>query len=195
MEKRVLVPVADGVEEMEAITIVDVLRRAGAIVTIASVNDIQITASKGVRIIADTTIHQCMDKQYDLIVLPGGIPGCENLRDSEDLTILLKQQAEAEKYYGAICASPAVVLNHHGLLKSRYATCHPAFVNLMDNTDQVDSIVVVDHNCVTSRGAGTALAFSLKLVELLYSRQTAKEVAGPMVAILDQHEQGSLGTN
>ena len=177
MEKKVLVPVAQGTEEMEAITIIDVLRRAGANVIIASVDDIHIKASGGIEFKANRLIKDCMDEEFDLIVLPGGIPGAHNLRDSKELEILLKKQAAQQKYYAAICASPAVVLHHHGLVTPGKVTCHPGFGKMIDNGNIVESKVVVDGNCITSRGAGTACDFALKLVELLYSKEKAKGVA------------------
>ena len=179
--RKVLVPVADGSEEVEAVTIIDILRRAGADVTVASVDVLQITTSRNVRIIADCLIGECINEEYDLVALPGGIPGAEHLRDSQDLTDILHKQHKSGRLYGAICASPAVVLHYHGLLKSRCATTHPYFVELLDNRVCVESRVVVDGNCVTSRGVGTALEFALQLVELLYGRKTRNEVADPLV--------------
>jgi 4-methyl-5(b-hydroxyethyl)-thiazole monophosphate biosynthesis len=182
MEKTVLVPVADGTEELEAVAIIDVLRRAGAYVTVASVSgNRRITASRGVVIEADDLIERCVGKDYDLVVLPGGIPGAEHLRDSAALTGLLKRQRERGGLYGAICASPAVVLEHHGLLDGRRATCHPGFAERLTNQDPIDSRVVVDGNCLTSRGPGTAVEFALALVERLYGRGKREEVADPMV--------------
>jgi 4-methyl-5(b-hydroxyethyl)-thiazole monophosphate biosynthesis len=181
MAVKVLVPLADGTEEIEAVCIVDVMRRAGASVTVASVDALQVTASRGVKLVADVLIDECADTRYDLIALPGGMPGAEHLRDSAALEGLLRRQREAGRFYGAICASPAVVLHHHGLLRGRRATCHPAFVDQLGNTEAVDSRVVVDGPCVTSRGPGTALEFALKLVEILFGEEKAREVAGPML--------------
>ncbi len=181
MGKKVLVPIADGSEEIEAVSIIDVLRRAGAHVTVASVGRMQITASRGVKIVADCLIADCTHIDYDLIALPGGIPGAEHLRDSEVLTKMLKKQKEKGRLYAAICASPAVVLMHHGLLGSLEATCHPFFADQIENHAAMESNVVVDGACITSRGPGTALAFALKLVELLYGKGKADETAQPMV--------------
>jgi 4-methyl-5(b-hydroxyethyl)-thiazole monophosphate biosynthesis len=181
MEKKVLVPVADGTEELEAVAIVDVLRRAGAAVTMASVGgNLQITASRGVVILADTLIEACVDEDYDLVVLPGGIPGAQHLRDSDLLTALLKRQRDASRLYGAICASPAIVLEHHGLLEGRQATCHPGFVEQLSDKGRIESRVVEDGNCLTSRGAGTAVEFGLALVERLYGRDKREEVAASL---------------
>jgi 4-methyl-5(b-hydroxyethyl)-thiazole monophosphate biosynthesis len=182
MSKKVLVPIADGSEDIEAVCIIDVLRRAEADVTVASVSgELQITASRGTRIVADKGIAECVDEIYDLIALPGGLPGAENLRDSAEMTDMLKRQKREGRFYGAICASPAVVFQHHGLLESRLATCHPSFVGELENKKMVESRVVVDGTCITSRAPGTAIEFALKLVEMLYGREKADEVALPMV--------------
>jgi 4-methyl-5(b-hydroxyethyl)-thiazole monophosphate biosynthesis len=182
MAKNVLVPIADGTEEIEAVCIIDVLRRAGARVTVASVDGLQVTASRGVKLVADKLLADCVEETYDLIVLPGGMPGAEHLRDSEELTKMLKQQKEEGRLYAAICASPAVVFKHHNLIDDRQATCHPAFMERLDKAQAVEERVVVDGTCVTSRAPGTAIEFALKLVELLYGEEKTQKVAGPMLA-------------
>ncbi|WIO74417.1 DJ-1/PfpI family protein [Porticoccaceae bacterium LTM1] len=185
MSKRVLIPAADGSEDMELVTLVDVLRRAGAEVTVASVMENgrqQITASRGTVITTDSHIQGCTASEWDLIAVPGGIPGAEHLRDSQELTSLLKKQAADNKPYAAICAAPAVVLAHHGLLKNRKATGHPAYQQMEGVNVDNQSRVVVDGNCVTSQGAGTALEFALVLVEMLYDSRKRGEVGEPMVA-------------
>ncbi len=181
MSKKVLVPIANGTEEIEAVCIIDVLRRAGASVTVASVDTLQVTASRGVKLVADRLIANCVNETYDLIALPGGMPGAEHLRNSKDLEKLLKVQQQKGRFYAAICASPVVVLQHHGLLERRRATCHPSFIHQLENTDAIETRVVVDGTCITSRGPGTAIEFALKLVELLYDQQKAKEIAQHMV--------------
>ena len=186
MEKRILVPIADGIEMIEALSIVDVFRRAGAIVDLASVNDLVITSSHNVKITADLLIEECVGRRYDLVALPGGIPGAENLRNSKVLIDILKQQNEAGKLYGAICASPAVVLEHHGLLQGKKAVGHPMFVAELSNLADTAENVVVDKNCITSRGAGTAVDFSLELLGMVMGEEKKKEVAGGMVASLEK---------
>jgi len=185
MEKRVLVPIADGSEEIEAVTIIDGLRRAGAKVTVASVDHLQITASRGVRITADCLIEDCVDQFYDLIALPGGMPGAEHLRDDPILKELLLKGYDAGCLCAAICAAPAVVLLPLGMLKNRSATCHPSFWDLLKNKQAMKKPVVVDGNCITSQGPGTALAFTLALIELLYDKQKRDTVAGPMMVSLE----------
>ena len=147
----------------------------------ASVGEKAVTCSRGVKIVADERLAECKAESFDLIALPGGIPGAENLRDSGDLAELLKAQADSGGFFGAICASPAVVLHAHGLLENRQATAHPGFVDQLHPNASLENRVVVDGNCVTSRGPGTALEFALKLVELLYDEEKAREVGEPMV--------------
>ncbi len=177
----VLVPIADGTEEIEAVCIIDVLRRAGVDVTVASVGALQVTASRGVKLVADCLIGDCRGKRYDLVVLPGGMPGAEYLRDSPALTEILKAQRQAGRWLGAICAAPAVVLNAHALLDGCRATAHPAFVDQLTDQSRAQERVVVDGRCVTSRGPGTALEFALQLVALICGDAKAREVAGPMM--------------
>jgi len=181
MTKRVLVPVADGIEEIEAVCIIDTLRRAGAEVTVAAVGERQITASRGVKIVADCLLADCESETYDLIALPGGMPGAEQLRDSDMLRRMLTSHVQQRRLYGAICAAPAVVLQHYGLLSGRCATCHPHFANHLDSPSGLQQRVVVDGLCVTSQGPGTALEFALALVEILFDKETAQTVADPMI--------------
>jgi len=184
MTKKVLVPVTDGTEELEAVAIIDILRRADIHVHVASTtNNRQVTCSRGVPIIADSLISDCRDEPFDMIALPGGIPGAQNLRDSEILTGMLIKQAESGGFYGAICASPAIILEHHGLLKNKQATCHPGFADQLQNRDSSRSLVVVDGNCITSRGAGTAIEFSLQLVEILMGDEKRKSVEGGLAMV------------
>ncbi len=181
MPKKVLVPIADGAEEIEAVCLIDTLRRAGAEVTVASVDKLQVTASRGVKLVADALIADCTAQTYDCIALPGGMPGAEHLRDSVELIEMLKKQRAAGRLYAAICASPAVALHPHGLLEGVKATCYPGFRNKLDRAHASDERVVVDGNCVTSQGPGTAIEFALKLVELLFGPTKAKEVGDPML--------------
>jgi 4-methyl-5(b-hydroxyethyl)-thiazole monophosphate biosynthesis len=110
------------------------------------------------------------------------MPGAEHLRDSKDLELILKQQKLGNRYYAAICASPAIVLQHHGLLDSIKATAYPDFANLLSNPDSTGINVVIDGSCITSRGPGTALEFSLKLVEVLCGKKKSDSVARAMLA-------------
>jgi protein deglycase len=183
MAKKVLVPIADGSEEIEAVCIIDTLRRAGAEVTVASVDKLQVTASRGVKLVADTLIADCAGRTYDCIALPGGMPGAEHLRDSAALIALLKQQKQTGRLYGAICAAPAVALYPHGLLEGVKATCYPAFQAKLNPAYVSTERVVVDGHCVTSQGPATAIEFALKLVELLLGPAKAQEVGSAMLVV------------
>ena len=181
MNKKVLVAVADGTEELEAIAIIDCLRRVGADVTIASVQKQQITTARKIKITADCLITDCVTKDYDLVVLPGGFPGAEHLRDSRELVEILKKQKESGRFYAAICASPAIVFEPHGLLTDKKATCYPAMAEKLKNKQAANQSVVVDGNCITSQGPGTALEFSLKLVEILFGSEKSQELSKAML--------------
>lgn len=181
MNKKILVPLANGFEMLEALSVVDVFRRAGVRVDMAAVGDnLQVTSSHEVRMFADKLLSECAEEDYDLIVLPGGIPGADNLKKSELLAELLKKQNRENKLYGAICASPAVVLEHHGLLDGKNATCHPLFVDQLSASEQADEHVVIDKNCVTSKGAGTSIEFGLELLGILMGEDVKKDVAKGM---------------
>lgn len=185
MTKQALVPIADGSEEIEAVTIIDVLRRAGVEVTVASVGvgkTKQITAARGTNIVADSFIADCADKAWDLIAVPGGIEGADHLASSEILDQLLRSQAQQGKFYAAICAAPAVVLGSKGLLADKTATSHPRFYqSLIAKEVDTESRVVVDGNCITSQGPGTAIDFALELVEQICGIVKREEVASPLV--------------
>merc|ERR1711988_380885 len=181
--KRVLVPIADGSEEIESVCIIDVLRRAGAEVVVASVMDSQtVVCSRKVKLVADAVLDDVKDQTFDAIVLPGGMPGAEHLRDSSTLVSMLKAQKAASRCYAAICASPAVVFQKHNLFDGvSEMTCHPNFTSSLPSTNSADKRVVVDGICITSGGPGTAIEFALKIVEQLFDRRKAEQVAKPML--------------
>jgi len=184
MNKKVLVPLAEGFEMIEALGVVDVFRRASVDVDTAAVGkNLQVTSSHQVIVTADKFIDDCKNEQYDLIVLPGGIPGAENLKKSDVLVEMLKKQNREEKLYGAICASPAVVLEHLGLLEGKEATCHPLFLDKLPSQKRGAEGVVIDKNCVTSRGAGTSIEFGLELLGLLLGEEKKNEVATQMAIV------------
>ncbi|CAN1271649.1 Protein DJ-1 homolog B [Linum perenne] len=180
--KKVLVPIADGTEPMEAVITIDVLRRAGADVTVASVGkELRVEAAHGVKIIADSLVSNCVDDVFDLIALPGGLGGAQAFSKSEKLVNLLKKQCESNLPYGAICASPALVLEPHGLLKGKKATAFPAMCEKLSDKSEIENRVVVDGNLITSRGPGTSMEFALAIVEKLFGRSKAMELAKTML--------------
>lgn len=175
--KKVLVPIGFGTEEMEAVIIIDVLRQAGAAVTVASVeSELEIEASGGMKLVADTLISSCSNEVFDLVALPGGMPGSVRLRDCEILRKITSRQAEEKRLYGAICAAPAVTLLPWGLLRRKQTTCHPAFTDKLPTFWAVKSNIQVSGELTTSRGPGTTFGFALALAEQLYGESVAKEV-------------------
>ena len=184
MTKKALVPIASGSEEIEVVTIIDILRRAGVEATIATCNlssGMEITAAQGTKIVAETSIDNCMNTEWDLIAVPGGVEGSNALAESESLTQLLQRQVTEGRFYAAICAAPALVLGSKGLLDNKTATCHPHFYQVIEAKKvDTESRVVVDGNCITSQGPGTAIEFALELVEQLCGIVKREEVASPL---------------
>lgn len=182
MSKRALVTVADGVEDLECVTLIDVLRRADVEVLVASVEERRmITCSRGTRLTADAMLVDVLAQDFDLIVLPGGMPGAQRLADFGPLAERVRKQARAGELFAAICAAPALALQGYGVLRQRRMTCYPAFSDRLSGCSFVDEAVVVDGNCITSQGPGTALAFALTLVEQLVGRGKRNEVAAAML--------------
>ena len=165
--KKVLVALAPGFEEIETITVVDILRRAGARVVLAATEEGAIEGSRGVSVLPDTLINQIDDTEFDLIVLPGGQPGTANLQKNEKVKTIIQNMHRSHKQVAAICAAPTV-LHSAGILKNSAATSHPSVRDQLSDIDYSEERVVVDGNIVTSRSPGTALEFALKLVEILF---------------------------
>ncbi|MBL4818327.1 MAG: DJ-1/PfpI family protein [Deltaproteobacteria bacterium] len=176
MTKSVLIPIADGNEEIEVVTLVDVLRRAGLNVTLASVSQKTILGAHKLAIGADQLIAECEANTYDGIFLPGGMPGASNLEQSAVLISMLKKQASAGKLYGALCASPAVALAPHGLLKGKKSTTYPGFESKLPDQTEASKPVVVDGNCITGQSPGTAQAFALAIVQAMLGEEQAKKI-------------------
>ncbi len=182
MPKTVLVPLAHGFEEIEAITIIDVLRRAGAEVAVVGLGGVGVQGSRGLRVLADMTIEDSRKTAFDLIALPGGMPGAANLAENPTLAALLKAQAERGGFIAAICAAPALVLEPLGLLAGRKATGYPSFADRMGQAQRQDAPVVQDGNLITGSGPGAAMAFALRLVQVLFGESKEQEVKKALLA-------------
>ncbi|CAM0876854.1 unnamed protein product [Alopecurus aequalis] len=194
--KKVLVPIAMGTEEMEAVILAGVLRRAGADVTLASVEDrLQVEASSGTSIVADKHIAACAHQVFDLVALPGGMPGSVRLRDNEILQTLTVTQAEEKRLYGAICAAPAVVLVPWGLHRGKKITCHPSFMGDLPTFRAVESNVQVSGELTTSRGPGTAFQFALSFVNQLFGPHAAEDMDSTLMAQIDAGLERSTEVN
>lgn len=184
MSKKILVPIANGTEECEAIIIIDLLRRAGAEVVIASINGDFITTAHGIKISPDKALKefQITDK-FDAIVLPGGGGGVENFLNCEHLLELLKHNHSAGNIIAAICAAP-LVLKHAGILSGGDKfTCYPSVADDMKLPGYTKENVVINSSgrVVTGAGPGTTFDFALKLIEILFSHKTSKEIAEAII--------------
>jgi len=171
----VCVLLAEGFEEIEAVTILDVLRRAELDVTALGVAGIEVAGSHGIVVRADATLAAAAGRRWDLVVLPGGMPGAAHLRDSEPVQALVKEQHARGGLLGAICAAP-IALAAAGVLAGRRVTSFPGFEQQLEGARYSEECVVVDGHLVTSRGPGTALPFALRLVAELCGASKAAEL-------------------
>jgi 4-methyl-5(b-hydroxyethyl)-thiazole monophosphate biosynthesis len=162
---------------MEAVTVVDLLRRAGIDVTTAGLDDRPVHASRGMVLVPDTTLDEALQHSYDIIVLPGGLPGADHLRNDARIIDLLREMAGNGKYTAAICAAPRV-LAQAGLLDGKRATSFPGALDgaSVPGLEYLEQPVVTDGRVITSRGPGTALDFALELIERLSGKQKRDEV-------------------
>ena len=178
---KVYIFFADGFEDIEGLTVVDLMRRAGIDIQTVSIKETkEIRTSHGIDLLTDRTFGECDFSDADMLVIPGGMPGTNYLRDHEGLAELLKKQYEAGKWVAAICAAPSV-FGGLGFLKDRKATSYPGCLDGIPVGEYTEEPVAVDGNVVTSRGVGTAIAFALKLIEVLISKEKADEIAASIV--------------
>lgn len=177
MSKSVVVALADGFEEMEAVISIDILRRAGLNAISASISsDLLVRGFRHITIQADVFLKD-LEIIPDAFLLPGGEKGAKNLAASEVVNDMLQECARQHKIIAAICASPACVLAQAGILEGKKATCYPSFEKLFsDQVLRCEDAVVIDGNIITSRGPGTVFEFALKVVEVLCGAQMAEEV-------------------
>lgn len=174
---RVLIPLAEGCEELEAVTLIDLLRRAGVEVLVAGLEPGPVRASRGVVLVPDSTLAQVLPQadSLDMIVLPGGKGGAERLAADPRIRDLLQAMSRREAYTAAICAAPRV-LAEAGLLSGRRVTSYPGFLDGVADIDYREEPVVRDQRLITSRGPGTAMDFALTLIELLAGTAKRDEV-------------------
>jgi 4-methyl-5(b-hydroxyethyl)-thiazole monophosphate biosynthesis len=186
---KVLIPLAAGFEEIEALTVVDILRRAQIEVISAGLQPGPVVGAHNIVVIPDTTINAVHSAEYDMIVLPGGQPGTNNLNADPRIHLLVAEFAAAGKQIGAICAAP-VVLAAGGLLAGKYVTCYPAYSDKLGDAIYEDKPVVIDGSLITGRGAGSAVEFALEIVSRLAGRVVADAVAKAM--LVTDHSQHSV---
>jgi 4-methyl-5(b-hydroxyethyl)-thiazole monophosphate biosynthesis len=179
---KVLVPLAQGCEELEAVTVIDLLRRAGVEVVTAGLDREPVRASRGVVLVPDTDLDSALAQDYDMVVLPGGLPGADHLDRDPRVRALLVRMAEGGRFTAAICAAPKVLASA-GLLTGKQATSYPGVLDALGlpDTECRDVPVVIDGKVITSRGPGTAMDFALTLIEQLVGRARREEVEAQLV--------------
>jgi 4-methyl-5(b-hydroxyethyl)-thiazole monophosphate biosynthesis len=181
MAKRVVVPIAQGVEEIEAVTVIDILRRAGVDVTVAGVTPNPITGRNNIKLVADCPLSEVKSADYDMVVLPGGAEGTKRMLDDAATRELVADMAQQQKLVGAICAAPAM-LSSMGLLKGKAATSHPSVEKELNEATYRNDRVVIDGTLITSRGPGTAMEFAVVLVALLVGKDKANAITQSVLA-------------
>jgi protein deglycase len=170
-----VVPLAEGFEEIEAVTIIDVLRRAGIAVTVVSLKKNPVTGSHAIAVTADKSIDDIKASDFDCIVLPGGMPGSKNLKEDPRVIALVRDFSGAGKITAALCAAP-LVLGHAGVLRGKRAVCFPGFEEQMTGATPLPDPVVRDGTVITGRGPGCAIPFALELVTALAGGETAQSI-------------------
>jgi len=187
MAKRIAVMLAEGFEEIETVTVVDILRRAGGRVSLISLfdNTESVKGSRGVYFVPDSGISVLSDADFDAIVLPGGLPGTTNLHADKTVKDTLLRMNSDGKLIASICAATSILADY-GITSGKNATSHPAFKEQTDINDTIysDERVVVDGNIVTSRSPGTAMEFAFALVEQLYGSEMVEKVNAGVLARL-----------
>jgi protein deglycase len=177
----VVILLAEGFEEIEALTVVDVLRRAEIDIKIVSaLGEEKVTGRSGISVIVDCSIGDIEFDKVNAVVLPGGMPGAKNLELNKDVQKLLKDSAQKNKWIAAICAAP-YVLGKAGYLNGREATCYPGFENYLGGATVKKQNVVVSNNIITSRGPGTALAFAYEIVKVLKGEKMVEKLKKDMI--------------
>ena len=178
---RVLVPLAEGFEEMEGVILIDVLRQARIETVAAAMGESrEVPASRGVTVVDDTTWTELDPASFDLIAIPGGMGGTRRLQQDQRLLKALREFHGAGKPLAAVCAGP-LVLQSAGLLKGRTVTCHPGVADELTDAKRLDDRVVEDGNLITSQGPGTSFAFALAIVRRLAGEAVANQVAGGLI--------------
>lgn len=178
---KVYIFLADGFEEIEGLTVVDLLRRAGIEINMVSINgNRQVAGSHKISVLTDMLFEEGNFDDADFLVLPGGMPGTMNLMEHEGLDKLLKKFNRENKNLAAICAAPSI-LGQKGLLDGKSATCYPGFEEKLTGADVIDRDVVECGNIITSKGLGTAIDFALAIIKKLKGEDTAKKIAASVI--------------
>jgi protein deglycase len=178
--KKVLVPLADGAEEMEAVIIIDTFRRAGWEVAVAGLKEGFVTASRGVKILPDINWDNADVNNFDIVAMPGGMVGVDKLRNHNGVIEAVREFYEKGKIVAAICAAP-LVLQSAGILKGKKFTSHPAVINQLTEGERLEETVVIDGNIITSQGPGTTFQFALAVIAMVEGEEKSDSLAGAMI--------------
>lgn len=178
-DTRILVPLAPGAEELEAVTIIDLLRRAGFTVTVAGLEPGPVVCSRGTVIVPDLMLDEVLQDPFDLLVLPGGLPGSDHLRDDPRVQTLIRRQSAAGRLVGAICAAPKALASA-GVLDGLRVTAYTGALDASGTTSS-GAAVEVDGKVVTGRGPGVAMDFALTLIEQLAGAESRRRVEEPLL--------------
>ena len=182
MTFRALITLAEGIDDLQTVTLIDVLRRAKVEVVVASIEGRRmLTCARGTRVTADAMLVDLLAQPFDLVALPGGAVGAQHLAGHQPLQQLIKDQAAAGRLFAGIAEAPALALQAFGVLRQRRMTCLPTASHQLSGCNFVDQPVVVDGNCVTAQGSGGALEFALTLVEQLCGKPMRATVAGELM--------------
>lgn len=178
---KVLLPISNGFEEIEALTIADICRRAEIEVVIASIEDLKVSGAHNISVNADSLLKDVNPDDFDMIVLPGGLPNAFNLAYDELLKSILIKFKKEDKYIGAICAAPYAL--HKAEVLNKEYTCYPSFEQRIDSSNYVeDKIIVKDEKVITSQGPATAMPFALELVKILKGEEISTQVKNELLA-------------
>jgi len=179
---KIVVPISNGFEEIEAISIIDICRRAEIEVTVAALENITTTGAQNIKVTADCMIENINESDFDMIVLPGGLPNAFTLAENAKVQSLLKQFKQSDKNIGAICAAP-YALHKADVLNENY-TCYPSFEQKirLDGYQNDKSSIITDKKVITSRGPGTAMDFALEIVSILKDKETSQNIRKGVLA-------------
>lgn len=178
---KIIVPISNGFEEIEAISIIDICRRANIEVTIAGVEGLQITGAHNIKVEANSKIEDIKSDDFDMIVLPGGLPNAFTLAENKDVQRLLKEFKAKNKKIGAICAAPFAL--HKANVLNENFTCYPGFEQKIRTNGYSIEDIVIDGNVLTSRGPATATKFALEIVKILTTKETYESVKSGLLVV------------
>ena len=171
---KILIPLAEGFEEIEAVTVIDLLRRAGFEIVTAALKRNPVTGAHNITVFADRLLDEILDEKFNAVVLPGGMPGSTNLKNDQRIIAIIQKISKSGGLTAAICAAP-IVLENAGIMKDKKYTCYPGYEKEISG-HYINNETVSDGSVITGKGAGCAIGFSLKIIEYLKDAETARKI-------------------